>query len=92
MRTLTVLTGTCFFLLGMSVFIQGPAWDLGFMAAGTIFGMLGLLILGLSSEADSAGSARNEPFRAKTRLRPRSSTGMRSLRMRRSQAGVGGGR
>ena len=62
------------------------------MAAGTIFGLLGLLILGLSTDAESAGSIQNEPSKPRVRLRSRASAGMRSLRVRRSQAGAGSGR
>lgn len=95
MRSLTLLTGTFFFLVGISLFMRGPAWDFGYMAAGTIFGMLGLFILGLSTDAatdsaDRTGEAKSP--KSRSRLRSRPSTGIRSLRMRRGQASAGGGR
>ena len=87
MRTLALI-GTCFFVAGIFLFTRGPAWHFGYMFSGTLVGLLGLLILGLTaSNSDRDGPARSR--RSKTRLRRRPTTGIRSLRVRRMPAAGG---
>jgi hypothetical protein len=81
MRTLALI-GTCFFLAGIFLFTRGPAWHFGYVISGSVVGLLGLLILGLTaSQQQSSVPARSS--RSKGRIRRRPSAEIRSLRTRR---------
>jgi hypothetical protein len=81
MRTLALI-GTCFFVAGIFLFTRGTDWHFGYMFSGTVVGLLGLLILGLTA-SNSGSDAPGRSPRPKSRLRRRSTSGIRSLRTRR---------
>ena len=81
MRTLALI-GTCFFVAGIYLFTRGPAWHFGYIISGSVVGLLGLLILGLTASNSEPCAPTRSP-RSRGRLRRRSTTGIRSLRTRR---------
>jgi hypothetical protein len=81
MRTLALI-GTCFFVAGIFLFTRGPVWHFGYMLSGTVVGLFGLLILGLTASNSETSNPARSP-RSKGRQRRRSTTGIRSLRTRR---------
>jgi hypothetical protein len=94
MRTLALI-GTLLFIAGTFLVTRATGWNqYGYIISGTLAGLLGLLVLGLTasnSETDpDATPARKS--RSKGRVRRRSTTGIRSLRVRRTPVGAAGGR
>ena len=81
MRTLALI-GTLLFLTGASLFTGGTGWQSGYSISGTILGLLGLLVLGLTASNSDSDAPALSP-KPKSRLRRRSTSGIRSLRTRR---------
>ena len=81
MRTLALI-GTLLFLTGASLFTRGTGWQSGYSISGTILGLLGLLILGLTA-SNSGSDAPTRGPKPRNRIPRRSTTSIRSLRTRR---------
>ena len=97
MRMLASL-GTCFFVAGTFFFTRGLAGHPSSLIFGAVIGLLGLFILGVMASNPEPSLSEAPAFttttttRSKRRVRRRSTTGIRSLRMRRQMVGAGGGR
>ena len=92
MRTLAFI-GTLFFTAGVFLCTRGTGGHFVYIISGAVVGLLGLLILGLTaSNQEPHVSARRVQSKSKSRLRRRATTGIRSLRMRRTPVGAAGGR
>jgi hypothetical protein len=92
MRTLALI-GTLLFITGTFLVTRATGWNqFGYIISGTLVGLLGLLVLGLTASNSEPDASPARKSRSKGRLRRRSTTGIRSLRVRRSPVGAGGGR
>ena len=91
MRTLALI-GSLFFITGIFLCTRDAGSHFGHLLAGAVVGLLGLLILGLTANSEPTEPevpARRAKSKSKNRLRRRSTTGIRSLRMRRAPAAGG---